>query len=155
MAQFECERVVQAPAEQVWDALTDWSAHARWVPLTSIRVGPEPAGVGATFVGRSGVGPLAFDDPMRVTEWAPPTATGAGRCAIIKTGRVIKGSAWFTVTPLPDSSSCSVFWSETILLGPLAKVPGFSWVASQIGARVFSGVIAKMAHEVRGQSEAS
>ena len=62
-----CRVLVQAPPAQVWELLTDWPAHSRWVPLTRVRRLPGPvAGVGERFSGRTGVGPLAFEDPMEV-----------------------------------------------------------------------------------------
>lgn len=41
---------------------------------------------------RTGIGPLAFADPMRVTVWRPPAADGRpGRCRLEKTGRLVFG----------------------------------------------------------------
>ena len=43
------------------------------------------------FVGRTGMGPVGFHDPMTVTGWKPPTASDPGRCTVRKTGRVVLG----------------------------------------------------------------
>ncbi len=78
MARFRVEVPVAAPLELVWARLTDWPAHAQLAPLTTIRVfgsGDEP---GSGFVARTGIGPLAFDDPMEIEEFVAPGRGAAG-----------------------------------------------------------------------------
>ncbi|HYJ74105.1 MAG TPA: SRPBCC family protein, partial [Kineosporiaceae bacterium] len=73
MARFTAVVDTPAPPERTWKALTDWPSHGRWVPLTRVTVlTPSASGVGARFVGRTGLGPLAVDDPMEVVEWREP-----------------------------------------------------------------------------------
>ncbi|GAA3590891.1 hypothetical protein GCM10022223_01760 [Kineosporia mesophila] len=105
MARFRVEVSIAAPVPVVWARLTDWSAHGRMVPLTSIRVIGAPDQVGSVFVARTGIGPLAFDDSMRIDEFEPPAAqvsgeevigeppVGPARFRVTKTGRVVKGWA--------------------------------------------------------------
>jgi hypothetical protein len=105
MARFRVEVSIAAPVPVVWARLTDWSAHGRMVPLTSIRVIGAPDQVGSVFVARTGVGPLAFDDSMRIDEFEPPVAPDSdapaiedraprpARFRVTKTGRVVKGWA--------------------------------------------------------------
>jgi len=38
MARFTASIDVDAPVERVWERITDWPAHGRWIPLTSVRV---------------------------------------------------------------------------------------------------------------------
>ena len=63
MARFTAVVDVAASVEQVWQRITDWPEHGRWIPLTTVRVtSARPDGLGSTFVGRSGLGPIGFDD---------------------------------------------------------------------------------------------
>ncbi|MEV4347677.1 SRPBCC family protein [Actinoplanes sp. NPDC049596] len=137
MTRFTVVQEVQAPATDTWAALVDWPRHGQWAPLTAVRVLTDrPDGVGATFVARTGVGPLAFDDPMTVVAWQPPAGNAPGdrlgRCEVAKSGRVVHGRAWFTVTPLPGSRSRVVWFEEvtvsprriTAALGPLLSIAG-------------------------------
>lgn len=104
-----------APAETVFEVLTDWPRHIEWMPFTRAAGG---RGVGAELVGRTGVGPLGFTDPMVITEWAP-----GRRVAVRHTGLLVRGTAWFETAPLPDGGSI-VLWTERLdlPLGPLGRV---------------------------------
>ena len=74
------ERESPYPVDQ-WHRLTKWQRHADVVPLTRLTViTPPPTREGTVFVARSGVGPLAFDDPMEVVVWQPPGDGGPGMC---------------------------------------------------------------------------
>lgn len=140
-------RTVAAPAADVWALLVDWPSHGRWVPLTTVTTtSPSAAGVGASFVGRSGVGPLAFDDPMVVTAWQPPDGDTAGRCAIRKTGRVVLGDAAFSVTPR-GAASCEVEWTETIEVAGVRRVPLVGRLSDLVGRLTFTRVVRAMAVE--------
>lgn len=142
MGTFTVQRAVAAPAADVWALLVHWPNHGRWVPLTRVRTtSASAAGVGATFVGRSGLGPLGFDDPMVVTVWQPP-----GRCEIHKTGRVVLGDAWFTVTAL-DPARCTVQWSETIQVAALRRLPLVGRVTDLVGRLTFAAAVRAMAAE--------
>jgi len=145
---FTVRREVAASAEQVWNRLVDWPAHGRWVPLTTVRVtSAGPAGVGTTFVGRTGVGPVGFDDPMTVTRWQPPDEGREGRCTVRKTGRVVLGDADVTVRPL-GPARCTVKWTETADVAGLRRLPLAGRVTARVGALAFSRVLARMAAEV-------
>ncbi len=148
MGTFAVSRDVDAPAAQVWAALVDWPRHGTWVPLTRVRVTTATAeGVGAGFVGRSGLGRLGFDDPMTVTAWQPPSGDRPGRCDITKTGRVVLGVASFTVTAT-GAATCRVRWSETIEIAGLRRVPLAGRVNDLVGRIAFAGVLRRMATEV-------
>jgi carbon monoxide dehydrogenase subunit G len=144
---FTVHREVAAPADQVWRLLVDWPAHGRWVPLTQVRVtsAGEP-GLGTTFVGRTGVGPVGFDDPMTVTLWQPPADGREGRCAVRKTGRVVLGAADLTVRPLGDRR-CAVRWTETADVAGLRRIPLMGRVSALVGAVAFRRVLGRMAAE--------
>jgi uncharacterized protein YndB with AHSA1/START domain len=147
VGRFTVRREVAAPADDVWNRLVDWPAHGRWVPLTTVRVtsSGEP-GLSTTFVGRTGVGPLGFDDPMTVTRWEPPAAGRDGRCTVRKTGRVVLGGADLTVTSLGERR-CTVQWAETADVAGLRRLPLADRVTSLVGALAFRRVLARMAAE--------
>ncbi|WP_092557018.1 hypothetical protein [Actinoplanes derwentensis] len=151
MAHFTVARSVRAPATITWSTLTDWPRHAGWVPLTTVGVTTDrPDGVGAGFVARTGVGRLAFDDPMTVTVWQPPGGDAPGdrpgRCEVQKRGDFIRGRAWFTVTPLAGGHS-HVVWGEDVTVWPhrLARftAPAFT-VIGRVG---FAATLRAMARE--------
>ena len=129
MATFTAQVPVDAPPDQVWARLTDWTAHERWIPLTRVTIlTADPGGVGARFVARTGIGPLAVDDVMEVIRWAPPAGELPGRCEVVKQGRVVLGGARFEVRPAGDPGDrrdsgpaprSLVLWSETADLAPV------------------------------------
>lgn len=96
--------------DEAWARVTDWQAHGEMVPLT--RVTPTADGLCA----RTSLGPLGFDDPMRIVGWRPPTSERAGECELLKTGRVFHGWALLTVTAHEGGSQ--VRWQESARIGP-------------------------------------
>jgi hypothetical protein len=138
---------VEAPAERVWPLVVDWPSHGRWVPLTSIRVlTASPAGVGARFVARTGLGPIGFDDLMEVVEWRPPAAAVPGRCALQKHGRVVLGLAVFEVSARPGGGS-RVELDEDIELAPARLTRPFGALVAMVGRLGASRVLRVMAAE--------
>ena len=115
MAQLVVTQQVNAPQQQVWDVLTDWEVHDRWMLLTRARGDRAEGGRVEAF---TGVGPVGFLDPMTITMWEPP------RIAVVRhTGRVVRGSGSFEVRELSPGRS-QVVWSEYVdpplgLLGQL------------------------------------
>lgn len=111
-----------APARAVWERITDWEQHGRFVPLTTVAV-HGPPGLGQRFVGRTALGPVGFDDPMEVTAWRPPAGDAegdeAGTCTVVKQGRVVLGWAALTVTPR-SGGRCDVEWLEDVEVPPRA-----------------------------------
>jgi hypothetical protein len=148
MAHFVASVEVGAPAEHTWQALVDWPSHARWVPLTRITVlTASPSGVGARFVGRSGIGPLGFDDPMEVVEWVAPADGRPGYCAVVKQGRVVLGTASFEVEDLPGGRS-RVAWTEDVEIAPVALTRPFGRLVAFAGRLAFTHTLRVMAREV-------
>jgi hypothetical protein len=147
VALIRTQREVRAPAAAVWQALVDWPAHGRWVPLTRVSVQTGSGhGLGARFVGRTGIGPLAFDDPMEVVGWQPPVAGSAGHCAVVKHGRLLLGRASFSVTPTAAGSR--VLWQEDVELAPARLTRPFAPVLAWLGRVAFDRMLAAMAAEV-------
>ncbi|GIE82458.1 hypothetical protein Aph02nite_84080 [Actinoplanes philippinensis] len=152
MSRFTVSRDVRATATETWAALVDWPRHGDWVPLTALRVESErPDGVGARFVARTGVGPLAFDDPMTVETWEPPggdaPGDSPGRCAIVKHGRVVHGGASFTVTPLPGGH-CRVEWTEDVTVSPRRLTRYAAPLVTLIGRAGFAATLRGLARDV-------
>ncbi|MFI5935533.1 SRPBCC family protein [Actinoplanes sp. NPDC051494] len=149
MTRFSVSVEVAAPATRVWAELVDWPRHGDWVPLTVVRVTTANAGgVGAGFVARTGIGPLAFDDPMTVTRWQPPAGNSPGdtpgRCDVEKHGRLIHGTAWFEVTPLPGGHARAT-WHEDVTVTPHALTRHASPLLSAIGRIGFAHTLRAMA----------
>jgi hypothetical protein len=137
---FRLERVVPLPVDQAWLRLTDWPRHGEVVPLTRITVlTPPPTAVGTAFVARSGVGPLAFDDPMEVAVWRPPTL-----CRLVKRGRFVTGWAEIEVHPYGEGRS-RVVWREdlTVRLLPGLFDRPLGWMARRTFGRAVDGLLAR------------
>lgn len=115
MAELVVTQVVGAPAQQVWDLLTDWDLHDRWMLFTRAEGGRAE---GETISAFTGVGPVGFLDTMTITVWEPPH-----RAVVRHTGRVVRGAGAFEVEALAAGSS-RVVWSEWIALpfGPLGRL---------------------------------
>ena len=127
MEPFEIVREVPLSQEAAFERVTDWVRHGDFVPLTTIRL------TDTGFVARTGVGPVAFDDPMDVVEWEPPRF-----CRLEKRGRVVRGWAEITVEPLDLGSR--ITWRELArtrgVVGPLTRVE------AALGRRLFDRVLA-------------
>ena len=99
MDAIEIEREVPFSQQETFSRITDWQRHADVLPLLTVRL------TETGFVARSGIGRLAFDDPMDVVEWDPPRF-----CRLEKRGRVIRG--WAEISVWPTSSGSKVVWRE-------------------------------------------
>ncbi|MEU5218709.1 SRPBCC family protein [Streptomyces sp. NPDC020807] len=122
MTLFRVERAAPRAPEETWARLTDWRAHGRQVPLTRTTVlTPGPNGPGTRFTARTGIGPLAFDDPMEVVRWEPPEAGGPGACRLVKSGRLVRGWALVEVVAAPGGGS-RVVWTEELSVRGLPRL---------------------------------
>jgi len=147
VAAFAATVDVEATAEATWAVLVDWPRHSRWIPLTTVRVlTASDGGIGARFVGRSAIGPLGFDDPMEVVEWRPPAGDTAGRCSVVKQGRVVLGSAHFEVAALPGGRS-RVTWAEDVEIAPVRLTRPFGRLLAIAGRLAFTRTLQQMARE--------
>ena len=117
MAELVITQDVDAPAQQVWDLLTDWEQHDRWMLFTRAEGGRA---VGETISAFTGIGPVGFTDTMTITVWEPPV-----RAVVRHTGKLVRGSGAFEVEALgPDRSR--VVWSEWVDL-PLGLLGRLGW----------------------------
>ncbi|MFJ9584123.1 SRPBCC family protein [Streptomyces acidicola] len=123
MVLFTLERLTPLCVDQAWRRLTHWERHADVVPLTSVRVlTPPPTRKGTVFVARSGLGPLAFDDPMEVVIWRPSAgATSAALCRLVKQGGFVTGWAEIEVHPHGAGGS-RVLWREDLSVRLLPRI---------------------------------
>ena len=118
MAELVVSAEVRAPAQAVWDVLTDWEQHDRWMLLTSATGGRAE---GASIAAFTGVGRVGITDPMTIVVWEPPR-----RCVVRHTGRIVRGSGAFEVQDLAPERS-RVVWSEWLDL-PLGIVGRLGWL---------------------------
>ncbi len=150
MARFTAVVRSPAPAAATWDLLTDWPAHGRWIPLTEVRVlTPHARGLGTRFNGRTGLGPLGFDDPMEVVEWREPAAGRPGLVRLDKQGRVVLGGAEIEVEDAPGGGSV-VRWTEDVQVAPVRLTRPFDRLVSALGRRAFERSLRAMARELAG-----
>ncbi|MDV5144065.1 SRPBCC family protein [Streptomyces sp. SBC-4] len=143
MTLFRVERTVPLAPDEAWRRLTDWPAHGRQVPLTRTRVlTPGPNGAGTRFTARTGIGRLAFDDPMEVVRWEPPEAGRPGVCRLAKSGRVVRGWAEVAVTGAPDGG-CRVEWTEELAVRGLPRAfdPALARAGRVLFGRAVDGLL--------------
>ncbi|HEX7106970.1 MAG TPA: SRPBCC family protein [Acidothermaceae bacterium] len=134
MAEVVARVDVAAPPQAVWDKLVDWPTHERWMLLTKVESTTEDEhGLGAGIVGVTGIGPVAFKDPMTVTGWQPPPAPVA-RCEVAHMGRIVRGAGAFEVESTPSGSR--VVWSEWVRV-PFGLLGDVGWLAVRPVAAMF------------------
>ncbi len=121
-----------APAEVTWSVLTDWERQSEWFVMTDSR-GLGPTGghaVGEEIHGFTGFGRLGLLDTMVIEEWDPPH-----RCVVRKTGRVVRGSAEFSVEPLPRERSRVIYRLDMEM--PLGRFGSLAWPLTREGTAAF------------------
>ena len=86
---FDVRHHFDQPTKVVWDELIDWERHADWIPATKMEVKPgDPTEAGYEFTARSGFGPLALVDTMRVLSCTWNDAGESGDCQVEKIGPI-------------------------------------------------------------------
>jgi carbon monoxide dehydrogenase subunit G len=151
-ATFVASVDVAVPVERVWARMTDWPAHSRWIPFTTVKI-ISGDGVGQRFVGRTGIGPVGFDDPMEIVDWRPPRGDQPGFCRVHKYGRVVLGDAWFEVAGRAGGSR--VTWTEEVELAPLRALRLSAVTAPLIrgaGRPAFTRSLRTMAAELESEA---
>lgn len=134
---------VNAPAEVVWQAVTDWVGQGEWMLGTRVEVTSSGDGryLGATLSATTGIGPVGVTDTMVITEWDPPR-----RCTVRKTGKVVKGEGVFEVVELGPQRS-RFLWSELLDL-PLGALGRLGWpVVRPVIRAGFEQSLRKMARQ--------
>jgi Polyketide cyclase / dehydrase and lipid transport len=122
---------VDAPAEAVWETVTDWAGQSEWMLGTRVAVDGGGPGhfVGARLRAVTGIGPLGFTDTMEIVEWEPPR-----RCVVRHLGKVVRGDGVFEVVPLGPHRA-RFLWSELLDL-PLGVVGAWGWRVVEPAFRV-------------------
>ncbi|MEU9860063.1 SRPBCC family protein [Streptomyces sp. NPDC047971] len=143
MSLFRVERSSALPVDEAWRRLTDFRAHGRLVPLTRTRLlSAGPTGAGSRFVARTGVGRLAFDDPMEVVRWEPPESGRPGVCGLEKRGRVVLGRAVIEVYGAPGGGSRAVWVEELRVRGvPRVLDPVLAFAGRRLFGRAMDGLL--------------
>lgn len=113
MERIQLEVIVHAPAELVWNRLTDWPSQSEW--MLGTKVSGTGAGVDGEISAFTGIGPIGFLDTMIITRWKPPY-----RCDVLHTGKVVKGTGSFIVEKINKNMS-KFIWVEYLNL-PLGFV---------------------------------
>lgn len=125
-AGFVVELTADYPPAEALSRLLDLREHDRIIPLT--RVTPAvPANelrAGSTFVARTAVGPLGFDDPMLVERISFEPAAAR----IVKQGRALRGG--IDVRVVPSAAGSTVRWEQTVHL------PWLPGILQPVAARV-------------------
>ena len=141
---------VAAPADVVWDYVTDWPRQAEWVPQTRVERLDEAAGVGGRFRAWTGVGPVGFWDPMTITAWERGP-DGGGRCEVLHLGNVVKGEGEFAVVARGPAASTFV-WAEVVVL-PFGRLGAAGWrVARPLVERGIDVGLRRMRDRVEGRA---
>jgi hypothetical protein len=146
----------QHNAGKVWNALTDWESHSRWIPLTKIIILDEGEnklrGLGTIFIGRTGIGKLSFDDKMQVNRFLSPSGNehGVGKVSLNKLNKHIHGFAGFQVHPL-DGNTCEVLWVENITIPVFGRSIFLNRAAEIVGEFMFRQSLKKLNKILKSQ----
>ena len=112
---------VDAPAEVVFAAATDWPGHRHWMlGTTAEATRGDGASVGSSLRAVTGIAGVGAVDTMDIVDWVPGV-----RCGVVHTGAIVRGTAMFAVAPRADGGSVFV-WSERLDL-PFGLVGRIGW----------------------------
>ena len=126
---FTVTRNISLPAQVVFEEIIDWKGHAKWVPMTRVKIVSGDGGTGTVFVATSGIGPVALPDRMRVDELDSDLRT----VKITKIGPMLTGVVDLAVIATGEDS-CRLDWVEDI------RVPGLpQFLASPVAAAARRG----------------
>lgn len=131
----------------MWDVVTDWAGYSRWMPLTTMRLGQGPTGVGWSFAGLTGVGALRFADVMLITAWAPPDREVPGVFRLVKVGHLLAGWAEVSVLPLAGGKKTRLLWRENIVIRPTFLGRLLAPLTDRLNKALFIRVVNAMAAE--------
>jgi hypothetical protein len=135
---FSLSKNIKMSPDSAWERLCDWPSHGDWIPMTRMVIDPTNPD---KFVAFSGLGKLALEDRMEVTEKRTEGATRI--CRVAKTGPVLVGFAEFSVSPTADDNTCIITWREDVRAPYLPKF--LAPVAGFIGKTLFGLSIGRIA----------
>jgi uncharacterized membrane protein len=105
-AEVTCNVIVNAPAERVYAAFTDWESQGIWIPFTTVRVTDGDGSVGSTIEAVTAIGPASLRDVMRVEKLDPPYEV-----QVMHTGKILKGPGIMRLTAMGGDRTQMV-WHE-------------------------------------------
>jgi hypothetical protein len=116
------ERIdVDAPAETVFAAATDWDRQREWMLGTTVCVRRgDGHSVGTEVEAITGLAGIGVADRMQITIWDAPW-----RCEMRHLGRVVRGMGIFAVHPR-GRDAATFEWTEQLEL-PLGKLGELGW----------------------------
>lgn len=132
-------------SETAWERLWDLQRHSVVIPLTTVTLDPPATALAqdVEFRGRTGLGPLGFDDTMRVTHWQPPSDGSPGRAVMEKTSRVLGGR--IEVDIIGAGSGSRVSWHQELRLPWLpSPLRALERVAAMLAAPGYRQVIRRL-----------
>lgn len=96
--------------------ILDLRQHDRIIPFTGLapRMAADQLRPGSEFVARTAIGPVGFDDRMRVEAITLGADQPEASAVISKHGRAIRGTIRLAITPTPTGSH--VRWLQTVQL---------------------------------------
>ena len=109
----------------VFEAATDWPGQQKWMVGTIVRpILNNGVGIGGSIEAQTNFGIFTMVDSMEITVWEPPY-----RCAVLHTGRIVRGSGLFEIQPITASTSLFI-WSETLDI-PFGILGRVGWILAQ------------------------
>ncbi len=118
---LSCSQPISAPAQAVFDAITDWPAQGQWMLGTRVEIrSGTGAEVGSQLAAWTGLGPAGFWDTMTITAWDAPHVVD-----VLHTGSVVKGTGTMAVRATSPTTSTFV-WSEDLDI-PLGVIGALGW----------------------------
>lgn len=134
------------PPEVAWARVWDLERHSAVIPLTTVTPDP-PATIpaqGVGFTARTSLGPVGFEDPMRIESWRPPSGDEGGHALLGKSGRVVGGRIEVGFAPCAGGGT-RITWRQQVELAWLpsslswlehlaarAAAPGYRWVLRRL-----------------------
>lgn len=131
-AEITASRVVNAPADRVFAALTAWTRQGEWIPFTSVRVVDGDGGEGTVIEALTILGPAVLRDRMKVVRMDPPYEV-----RVVHYGKVLRGPGVFRCTPLAGDRT-QVVWHEWFQL-PGGLAGRVAWPVVWPGAKLSLG----------------
>jgi len=147
---FDVVQRFDVSPQVLWSELTDWKAHEKWIPATTVSIHTDPAtnGVGTRFTAVTGYGPLALPDRMEVVQLDWDETSRTGRCTVEKSGPVLFGTAGFEVSP--TSTGSQMDWFEKV---DVKFLPGFlTPIVTRLSAFGFQMGMRKLAKDLASRS---
>jgi uncharacterized membrane protein len=134
--------IVNAPAERVFAAFTDWARQGEWIPFTRVRIVSGDGGEGSIVEAVTAVGPAVLRDEMKVTRVDPPFEV-----RVVHQGRYLRGPGVLRCTPLAGDRT-QVVWHEWFHL-PAGVVGRLAWPVVWPGSKVsLTGALRRFARLV-------